>query len=172
MFSPQLKEAVLLLVGKSLWACGRAADMATFAFGQRRRAPDRHGGEREVGEYALHVQCAWRITRNDQVVVGSRDLYYPADYDDVNEGMPPEFDWERDPNRRDKLLVSLFKNGTRKFNVKEVAVGSAGSLHIELDDGYCLDVFPDDSLDHERWRLFRPGVDEPHLVVTATGIEV
>jgi len=44
-------------------------------------------------------------------------------------------------------------------------------LHIALGDGFCLDVFPDDSLNDERWRLFRPGFVEPHFVVTAHGLE-
>jgi hypothetical protein len=167
----EIEMATRPLVGKTLWGCGRAADMATFAFGERRAVPDRRRGLREVGEYALHVQCAWRITREDQVVVGSRDLYYPADYGDENQDLPEDFDWDQDPNRRDKLLGSLFENGTKSFVVGTIHVGAAASLHIQLSDGLCLELFPDDSLNRERWRLFRPGTNEPHLVVTARGIE-
>ena len=168
---PHVEGAVLPLIGKALWACGRAADMATFAFGQRKKIPDRRGGLREVGEYALHVQCPWRITRDELFVVGSRDLYYPADYHDIHEEVPSEFDWNRAPSRRDKLLTSLFENGSREFVVQGIEVRAAGFLHIVLADGLYLDVLPDDSLDHEHWRLFRPGADEPHFVVTGRGIE-
>lgn len=171
MLKPQVERAVLPLVGRPLWACGRAADMATFAFGQRRKVPDRHGGEREVGDYALHVQCAWRITRDDRVVVGNRDLYYPADYRDVSEEIPPEFNWDRSPNRRDRLLRSLFESNVRGFTVEAVEVRAAGGLQVMLVDGLRLDVLPHDSLNHEHWRLFRPGVDAPHFVLTGSGIE-
>lgn len=166
----QIENKAAALVGRPLWACRRAADMATFQFGARKRVPDFFGRPSEVGEYALHVQCAWRFAQNDKVVVGSNDLYYPAGYRDINEEPPPEFDWARDSNRRDELLASLFENGAREFVVQRVDVGVAGALHLVFAGGSCLDVLPDDSLDREHWRLFRPGIDEPHLVVTATGI--
>ena len=91
---PQIEKATAVLVGKALWGCTRAADLASFAFGERREAPSSGGGARPVGEFALHVQCAWRITRGDQVLVGSRDLYYPASYGDENREIPPDFDWD------------------------------------------------------------------------------
>jgi hypothetical protein len=166
----EVERATAVLEGKALWRCLRAADMATFDFGRRRESFDSRGNTKEVGELALHVQCPWRITREDDVVVGSRDLYYPADYDE-SQDVPGDFDWEQHPNRRDKLLVSLFHDGTRELLVKRVEVGAAGSLHILLSDDFCLDVFPADSLSLEHWRLFVPDNDAPHFVLTGRGIE-
>jgi len=167
----QIESAAGVLIGKPLWTCRRAADMATFQFGERKKVADFYGRPSEVGEYALHVQCAWRIVRAEEVVVGSRDLYYPAEYENEGEKFPPDFDWGRDPNRRDRLVRSLFQDGRREFVVERVEASAAGGLRILLSDGLFLDVFPDDSLKHERWRLFRPEVDEPHFVVTAGGVE-
>src|SRR5712691_8128852 len=107
----EIESATAALNGKTLWRCLRASAMATFDFGQRRKVLGFRGNEKEVGELALHVQCAWRITRTDRVVVGSSDLNYPADYRE-DEAVPSDFDWDRDPNRRDKLLRLLFENGT------------------------------------------------------------
>jgi hypothetical protein len=70
----EIESATLTLHGKALWRCLRAADMAMFDFGKRRISPDFRGNPREVGDLALHVQCAWRITRDDLVLVGSNDL--------------------------------------------------------------------------------------------------
>lgn len=167
----RIESATAVLAGRKLWKCTRAADMACFDFGECRSVPDHRGGMREVGEYALHVQCAWRITRIDETVVGNQDVYYPAHYDDAHEDVPPEFDWDRDANRRDKLLGTLFGDSTQKLVVQDVEVGATGSLRIVLTDGYFLEVFPNDSLNHEHWRLFRPGVDEPHFIITGSGIE-
>ena len=167
----QIEKVAVALIGTRLWACRRAADMATFQFGARKEVSDFFGRPSEVGEYALHVQCAWRIARGDQTVVGSRDLYFPASYKDITAEVPPEFDWDRDPNLRDRLLLSLFDNGTREFAVRRVEVGAAGALRILLSDGLCLDVVPDTSLELEHWRLFRPGVDGPHLVVGGAPID-
>jgi hypothetical protein len=166
----EIENATAVLNGKSVWRCMRAASMATFDFGKRRKVPGLGGAEKEVGEFALHVQCAWRITRNDRVAVGSSDLNYPADYSE-DKAVPSDFDWERNPNRRDKLLGLLFENGLREFVVQGVDVGAAGSLHIVLSENLALDIFPNDSLSEEHWRLFTPGTDVEHFVVTGTGID-
>jgi hypothetical protein len=144
--------------------------MATFDFGERRKSCDASGNPREIGEWALHVQCAWRITRDDRVLVGNRDLYFPADYR-YGEGEPAEFNWERDFTLRDKLLNSLFQNGTQELVVDRTEVYEAGGLHIVFRDGFFLDVLPCDSVSDEHWRLFEPDKHAPHFVVTGKGIE-
>ena len=170
MTRTQIQEATAVLKGKPLWGCTRAADMASFDFGARRQVQGRRGTT-IVGEYAFHVQCTWRITQEEELLVGSHDLFYPEDYEDDSKDLPPDFDWDRDPTRRDKLIRLLFDNGTREFIVQTIQVGAAGSLHIALSDGISLDVFPDRSLVREHWRLFRPGVDERHFVFTGWEIK-
>ena len=63
------------LIGKAMWTCRRASDMAMFHVGSRRHVRTFKGEPAEIGEYALHVQCPWRIVRNDSIVVASGDLY-------------------------------------------------------------------------------------------------
>ena len=168
----EIEKAIAVLVGRALWTCRRAADMAMFHFGDRSDTDTIHGTPAEVGEIALHVQCAWRIARENEVVVGRQDLYYPADYENEREDIPKDFDWDRDPNRHDKLLRVLFEDGARKFVVQKVEVGEAGRLHIELSDSLSLDVLPFNSLPGEHWRLFSPvKEDQRHFVVTGRGIE-
>jgi hypothetical protein len=66
-----------------------------FQFGQHKTVKDARGDTKEVGEYALHVQCAWLIRHSDQVVVASGDLYYPAtqidEYSSPMQGNPTLF---------------------------------------------------------------------------------
>jgi hypothetical protein len=50
-------------------------------------------------------------------------------------------------------------------------VGSAGSFRTLLEGGFSLEVFPSNSLNGEQWRLFEPGKDLPHFVVTGIGVE-
>ena len=139
--------------------------MAMFDFGVPKKVLDRAGNEKEVGEFALHVQCAWRMARRNQILVTSRDIHYSADYSE-DQDIPDEFDWDREPNRLDKLLHSLFEQETNDFVVQKVEVGDAGKLHLLLGNDASLELFPDDSLAGERWRLFIPGAHQPHLVVT------
>ena len=160
----QIQEALGVLIGAPLWASGRAADLEWFAFGQRRTVKGFRGDAKEVGEYALHVHCAWRIRRGDQVVIGSGDLYVPAEESD---NKPEDFDWEvQGASRRDKCIAELFQNETRQFLVKQVQVGEAGSFSIVLDSEYVLDVFPDDSLSDEHWRIFKPSSEATQFVVS------
>src|SRR2546425_8610409 len=69
----EIESATAALIGKPLWMCRRAADMATFQFGGRIKGVDYYGRPSQVGDYALHVQCAWRITRGDEIVVRSEE---------------------------------------------------------------------------------------------------
>jgi hypothetical protein len=127
----EMEKALTELIGKRMWTCRRAADIATFQFGQRKHAMDYYDRSTEVGEYALHVQCAWRIVSADTVTVGSRDLYYPAQYVE-SESIPEDFDWDRDPNRRDSLVHKLFENGKKEFMVRRVEVGAAAHAASSL----------------------------------------
>jgi len=162
-----LDRMLARLVGKSMWIARRAADMATFQFGERRQRQTHDGRTAEVGEFALHVQCAWRILRGDKVVVGSRDLYSPANHDD-SQPNPETFDWDRDPNRRDALLHDLFDGGTRAYVVTAAQTGRAGTCGIDFDQGMRLELFPDDSSAGEHWRLFEIG--GAHVVVSVNEI--
>jgi len=164
----RIAGSIAALIGKALWKCTRAADLASFHFGGPVKVRDFFGNDREVGEYALHVQCAWRITRNDHVVVGSRDLYYSSNLDE--EESPENFDWDHGRNRRDVLLDKLFE-GSPGFTVQSLEVGRGGGVNILLDAGLSLELFPDDSLSDEHWRLLRPATEEPHFVVSGKGVQ-
>ncbi len=48
---------------------------------------------------------------------------------------------------------------------------NVGSIRLHLTGGYALEVFPDDSLKDEHWRLFQPYTEELHFVLTGSGIE-
>jgi hypothetical protein len=166
----EVEKALSLLEGKRLWTCRRAADMATFQFGKSSVVKDFYGKPTEVGEYALHVQCPWRIIQGDQIVVGSGDLYYPAQSSD-HELPPADFNWDRDPNRRDEILRALFGAGEGDFIVRKIEVGNSGSFRLIFDSDKLLEVFPDDSLPHEHWRLLSPTMDQPHFVLTGAVVE-
>jgi hypothetical protein len=155
---------------KNYGCARRAADMATFQFGSRIKVQDFHGRSAEVGEHALHVQCDWRIIREGQIFVASRDLHYPAEYDGT-EAIPSEFDWEQDPNRRDHLLAALFSGNDSGFKVRSINVGLAGSFGVDFEGGVVLEVFPDDSLANEHWRLLNPTTDNPHFVFSSAPTE-
>lgn len=168
----QVESVIAPLVGKPLWDAGRAADLLWLAFGPRQTIKDFRGKPREVGEYALHVQCAWRFVQGEKVLVGNRDLYYPRGHRDAKDGIPQGFDWDvQGANRCDEMLVELFAGGAKQFVVQRVEAKQAGELALLLEGALTLQIFPNDSLEGEHWRLFRPGSDEPHTVYKGLGLE-
>ncbi|MGZ4814185.1 MAG: hypothetical protein ACXVZV_02160 [Terriglobales bacterium] len=149
--------------------------MACFQFGARRKRKTSHGQDSEVGDYALHVQCPWRIVRGDEIVVGSADLYAP---DPVKDAADSYFDWQKG-NLQDAKIAKLFADDNRQFAVVATALRAAGKLDILFDDELRLEVFPDSSVgavDTEHWRFFAPSVGsdlhtvKSHIVFSGAGL--
>jgi hypothetical protein len=164
----EIEQALGVLVGLPLWAIGRAVDLAWFEFGSRRTVKGWKGVEKEVGDYALHVMCAWRITLSDKVVTGRSDIFCTPE--ETDEPLPPDFDWQK-ANRFDRIVKEFLQGESRQLAVRNVSAGNAGSLTIVLQDGYKLEIFPQDSESGEHWRFFKPGVTEPHLVFSGRGFQ-
>ena len=124
--------------------------------------------EKVVGDYALHIQCPWRITLGNSVVVGRGDIFCTPE--ETNEPPPDDFDWQTG-NRFDRVVLQLFQNESRQFTVRAVEAGEAGSLAIGLEDGYKLEIFPHDSDSVEHWRLLKPHTEEAHFVVSGKTLQ-
>lgn len=153
------------LVGMPLSGATRAGSMAMFSFGEIRTIQTPRG-PKKAAEFALHLQCAWRLIEGEAVLMGSSDLYYPAGGSEDGS----DFDWdEPGANRRDVLMTALMRNDGL-FLVEKVILGRAGALQVFLKGDRCLEVFPDNSLEDEYWRLFRPGTENLHLAVCRSGV--
>src|SRR6516165_2784203 len=92
----QMITALSQIVGLRLSATRRAADMRTFQFGTLRMV-DRGS----VGDFALHVQCPWRIEGPAGIVTGRLDLW-----EQVEDNAPFDENWsyEELPNLQDARL--------------------------------------------------------------------
>jgi hypothetical protein len=168
---PSLADQVSLnlqpLIGLKLSRVARAADMRTIQFGDT--TVREHGGV--VGQYALHVQCPWRLEDDTRLITGSDDLRVPCE---KNEQLDESFDWETDESFQEKVLRELLKgydentkqivNSTNSLTVEAVQADPSGGFCLRLSGGYRFLVFPDGTR-REAWRLFRPSRDEEHFVV-------
>src|ERR1700722_104032 len=71
----QVMSKLSSVVGLPLCIVRDAADLKNFQFGKIRPNPS---GKGTVGDFALHVQCSWRLVTNDHILTGSADYYEPA----------------------------------------------------------------------------------------------
>ena len=161
----EIEQAAGVLVGQPLLWFGRAADMAMIHFGVERTYV-RNGKPRTVGDWALHIQCPWRIIRDGEILVGYSDMRVPP------VGIDPEvFDPDESRTRRDDLTDAFEVHGRQAHLVTMISATTTADLRLELADGCRLEVLPDfassEADAYEYWRLFQHGPDMPHFVVSA-----
>lgn len=162
------------LIGLKLSIARRAASMSNFQFGEIRKVD---GGT--VGEYALHVDCPWRLEGPHGIVTGWLDLWEPAEEGDDDFGWQTWTEEKKD-NLQEKRLHKLLSgydeqtlsvvNVTDKLEVEDIQTDAYGGAVLRLSGGYRLVVFPARSR-CEDWRIFQPQNDGPHFVVAGGKIE-
>lgn len=162
----QVIRSLSELISLPLAVARDAADMKNFQFGALRPHPSGRG---TLGEYALHIQCPWRLTQIGHIVTGSEDYYQPEETDkevDLE-------DWRAGNLQRKRLGEVLqsfdsatrsWVNGTDELVVESVAADDFGGFELILSGDFRVQVFPCGSRG-EYWRFFEPGGDGPHLVV-------
>ena len=100
-------------------------------------------GTKITGEFALHLNCPWRLIGTDRRVFADDDS--PSQVlDDI--GTPP-------------------------MVCRGVVVEAGGAFQLDFQTGERLIVEPGDRSSLEYWRLFRPGSDQKHFVVGPEGVE-
>jgi hypothetical protein len=169
-FERRTKQALKVLTGLPIWGARRALDVFIFDVGAHRPTLNSKGEQVEVGEYALHISCPWRIVGPEGMAVGSEDRWYPADEDsdwsEFNPDGPTLFGF--------RMSTWLDAHRTSPLVIGSVTTDRVGGFKLNLGQEWALEVFPADSLQRElceRWRLFRPGESSPSFVVTNLGIE-
>ena len=166
----EIEQALAPLVGLQLWGPARAANMLSIQLGPARSAPTNRAPEREVGEYALHVFCPWRLTRGHEIVVGAGDLLTPADPD----ADPEDFDWDAvDSTWWDVGMRDVFGDARVGIHIQGVRADDVGGFTLQCGEGFAFEVFPNSApaahVETEFWRLFQPAGDGDHFVVDTTG---
>ena len=153
-----------VLIGLRLSIVRRAADMLVLHFGTIRLHPS---GEGTVADYALHVQCPWRLDSPKGTVTGRDDLW---EYAGPGE-RPPNWSYDDGLSLQDKKFGELFVrdestrswvNESDGFGVAAAEQAKRGDVTLSLINGYEILIFPACS-SSEAWRLLAPGSGR-HLV--------
>jgi hypothetical protein len=168
-----MKEAIeketMKLEGLKLRYLGRASNLLWLGFGNLVKV-DRRGEIEEQAEFALHIQCAWRIVRTRSIFVGSYDFYEPHSRWD---GELDDFEWDIQGNNRfDERARWLTRGISNGIQVEKIEADVFGGLKLYLSQNFTLEIFPNSSDTDEYsefWRLFSPASDGPHFVVSGQG---
>jgi len=168
----RIVAALSVLRGLPLWTVRRAADLQNFQFGERRTVasplPSRRGQVYDVGAFALHVQCAWRLRGPEGIVVASRDRFYPAGNPDE---VADDFDWDRPGANRCDARTADFVATICPLPVEAISADDVGGFTLSFSHAHALEVFPHDSLGREQWRLLSPSTEAPHVVFEGGRLE-
>ena len=167
----KIEKALGQLVGLGFTRTTRTGATECIKFGVLYRVVDRKGIECQIGEFSIHLQCPWRITKGNSLIVGSDDVVEQpnetAEYDE-------NFDWDvKMGNLRDVKMANFIKSG--KYIVESVKSDDIGGFELAFNDDIKLTVFPTSSSQNfysEHWRLLdNRDEDKNHFVVNALGID-
>jgi uncharacterized protein DUF6968 len=175
----QIARAFAPVYGLKLSIARNAGSMKNFQFGTIMPHPT---GKGTIGQYALHIQCpwrmvvpqcAWKVPTKNLILTGSGDWWEPTESGE-------NFDWDDwnknrlTPSLQQKALAELFQeydeatkswiNISDQLVVEQVESDDYGGLDIHLSGGHRLQVFPD-GRSGEHWRLFEPSTEAPHFVM-------
>jgi len=155
------------LIGLEFTRTTRVANMECLHFGTILRK-NHKGIERQIGEFGIHLQCPWRITKGNGLLVGSDDVW---EQPDENADYDENFNWDvQGGNLRDVRMAAFFNSG--KYVVQSVKVDDFGGFELSFNDDVKLTVFPASSSKSEDWRLLdNRDENKHHFVVGTLGID-
>ncbi|GKI16233.1 hypothetical protein CE91St44_27180 [Oscillospiraceae bacterium] len=156
------------LLNQPLLKIGRASDLFWMLFGNSILDSFQENKTTEKFEYALHLQCPWRIRSkgDSQIQLASDDIYQPTSLIKWS----PEFDWDVQGNNLfDEKAQKLFSDNNLVF-VKRVSISKNNDLQLEFSNHLILECFVNTSTFEECWRFFRQNGDR-HLVAKGSILE-
>ena len=156
------------MIGLRLWGPTREADLLKIQFGEIQAT-----AAEPVGAYSLHVACAWRIAAPTSILLGSSDLFTPADPDAALES----FDWDvPGASWWDVRMAEVEKLLEGGVIVSTFLADSFGGVRLVCTGGIELEIFPNSSpaahVETEFWRLVRGGHVDDYVLVGTSGIEI
>lgn len=158
-------------MGMQLSVLHHAGSMRIFHFGEISEA-----NEGVSGQYAMHVQCPWRLLQGDTIITGSGDWYEPVDENiDLDSWEPARGGSVQEKKLRVLLacpeeVSRTIINRTGKYFVKQMLADEVGGCKVVFSENISLILFPSGSV-AEAWRLIPLDTNAPHFVVGPQGID-
>lgn len=151
-----ISSKMAVLKGEKLFYTGRLAASGDFGFGVK-----------DEKDYCLHIQTAFRLRTDKEILIANLDMFKPTEKLEGN----PSFDWDvKGSNRYDEWTKKYNKDKDNYVVVENIFVNDFGDLTIKCSNNIIIEIFMNASND-ECWRFFERTSKDDHLVVTGKGIE-
>lgn len=172
-------EALSKLNGLKLQTVMRAGSMGDFGFGDYvEKEVRRFDDEKKivtkivsVPKYSFHIDCHFRLSCGDEIVLSRGDIFQPANT--LLQNLDFEynaFNWDVNGNNRfDEIAKEYFSGDPSSFTIKKVKISRLGDVKLYFENSFILEVSPDISGKEECWRFFESGSDE-HIIVNGQGL--
>ena len=107
---------------------------------------NRRGKQRKYPEYEFHIQCPFRIMKENQIILGSYDIYCAL-------GDENDSDWETYGNNRfDKVAEDIIKP-MLPMKVLDIFASEVGDIFIKLENETDINIFIHSEGNREFWRF-------------------
>ena len=154
----RMSNYIIKLKNKGSTSIGRASDMVWIGFGNTIKIRDFRGIEVKKEEYALHIQCPWRIIKDNKIILANYDIYVPKNCNCVE-----NFDWDvKGKNLFDEKIIKL-KEKIINSVVRDVTYYEYGDVNIFMENDYQINVFVNGSNKEEYWR-FIDNTENKHII--------
>ncbi|MCC8395156.1 hypothetical protein LJ656_21440 [Paraburkholderia sp. MMS20-SJTR3] len=144
----EIERRLSVLPGLELSGVHHAADMLTLSFGPLHPFTNFKGVVKYMGQWALHVQCHWRLEEAGLIIATIDDLRVSDEEAHANSQRLNEMLVEHDP-----------------VVVETVLVDDRACIGLKLTRGFRLTIIRDGVEDEEDWRFFEHLSDATHLVI-------
>jgi hypothetical protein len=136
----QITRSLLRIVGLPFSIARDAGGMKNFQFGSISPNPS---GKGTIGQFALHIQCPWRIVNSEGILTGSADDYEAAEVGaevDANDLQKGNLQRKRlgDLLRSYDASTRSWVNSTAQLIVQSVLVDEFGGFELELSGDFRL----------------------------------
>ena len=162
----QLRQTLASLVGLPLTCLCRVADLTMWDFGVQNLVTTKSGWK-FFSDWAIHIQCAWRLLSSDAILVASEDITRSVAGEPVS-------DLQAGATLLDYRLQTLKLTGAA-LRVTSIESSHHTDLRIDFDRGLQLQILTLTSTrdsEVEFWRLIEMSGAKRHFVAKPSGIEV
>lgn len=125
---------------------GRCSDMIWVSFGKKLLVMNYRNQEVKKSEYEFHIQCQFRISKDNKVILGNYDVYTLLD-NAISD------DWDILGNNRYDKIVNEVLLPMLPLKVSKVNYNEIGDIEILLEDNIVINIFVNSSESVEEWRF-------------------